>query len=126
MTPSQVGSVTEAQILAALVSRGMNVLVPFSPMPYDLVAEKDGKFQRVQCKTGALRDGVIVFKDYSDDHESYRGLVDVIAVYCPQNGKIYWIALDKVEGGMQHLRIDPPKNGQRKKIRFAKDFELGL
>ena len=128
MTPSQIGNITEARILAELASRGMNVLVPFGQgLPYDLVVEKDGKFQRVQCKTGALRNGVVVFNTSSDDHGSYEGLVDVFAVFCPQNGKVYWvpIAAAGTQTGM-YLRVDPPKNGQVKNIRYAREFELGV
>jgi hypothetical protein len=128
MTPSQVGTVTEARILAALVSRGLNVLVPFGQgLPYDLVVEKDGKFQRVQCKTGALRSGVVQFNTSSDDHDNYEGLVDVFAVFCPQNEKVYWVPIGAAgkQTGM-YLRIDPPKNGQTRNIRYAKEFELGV
>jgi hypothetical protein len=125
MNPSRIGSIAEAKVLATASTLGWNVSIPFGDgLPYDLVVEREGKLYRVQCKTGRLRDGVVKFADYSDDHKSYDGLVDVIAVFCHQNEKLYWIPAS--EGGMAHLRIDPPKNGQRKKIRYAKDFEVGV
>jgi hypothetical protein len=60
--PVDVGLRTEAAILAELVRRGYQVLVPFGTnQRYDLVLDMDGKFVRVQGKTGRLRSGVISF-----------------------------------------------------------------
>ena len=61
--PVDVGLRTEAAILAELVQRGYQVLVPFGVnQRYDLVLDIEGEFVRAQCKTGRLRDGVIRFQ----------------------------------------------------------------
>jgi hypothetical protein len=50
-------------VVAALVAVGKHVLLPFGDnLRYDLAyEEEDGSFVRVQCKTGRLVDGVILF-----------------------------------------------------------------
>jgi hypothetical protein len=64
--PVDVGARTEAIILAELTSRGYRVLLPFGyNQRYDLVLEIDGSFVRVQCKTGRLRDGCVIFRSQS-------------------------------------------------------------
>ena len=77
------GDVTEWQVAAALVRRGKRLLRPLSSATrYDLlIDEEDGTFTRVQCKTGVLRNGCVVFRLYSvSGHDTrskgYVGLVD--------------------------------------------------
>tara|TARA_Y100000310_G_scaffold284099_1_gene306656 strand:+ start:7326 stop:7766 length:441 start_codon:yes stop_codon:yes gene_type:complete len=48
------GSVAELAVSAKLVSLGYNVSLPFGELPYDIVAEKDGKLIRVQVKSATL------------------------------------------------------------------------
>jgi len=52
--------------------------------------------------------------------------VDFFAVYCRETAGIYLIPIAQIplrrEGA---LRVDPPKNMQRKRIRFAADYEIG-
>jgi len=56
--PVDVGTRTEAVVLAELVKRGYRVLLPFGHNHrYDLVLDVEGRFVRVQCKTGRLSRG---------------------------------------------------------------------
>ena len=48
------GSVAELAVAAKLASLGYNVSLPFGELPYDIVAEKDGKLIRVQVKSATL------------------------------------------------------------------------
>jgi hypothetical protein len=56
----------------------------------------------------------------------YLGEVDFFGVYCVETGGVYLIpigdALLRREGA---LRVDPPKNNQRKFIRYAAQYEIG-
>jgi hypothetical protein len=48
------GSIIELKIASDLAEKGYKILIPFDENNrYDLVAEKDGKFVRIQCKLPA-------------------------------------------------------------------------
>jgi hypothetical protein len=52
LTSRQVGAVGVARVTGALLRCGYNVLTPYEDFAgYDVVAEKDGKFHRIQVKT---------------------------------------------------------------------------
>lgn len=62
MNPKRVGERSEAFILLAFLRNDVPVLKPFGDSQrYDLVIEHDGRFKRVQCKTGRLVQGAIEF-----------------------------------------------------------------
>jgi len=117
-------------VLAALVGRGLHVLVPFGEgSPYDLVVHLgDATFLRVQCKTAWPVGGCLVFNPRSTDHgrgpQSYRGLADLFGVYFPPRRAVYLVPLDAVAESEGRLRLEPTRNNQRRGIRFAADFEL--
>lgn len=130
--PVDVGHRTEAVILSELVRRGYRVLLPFGVnQRYDLVLEGDGKFLKVQCKTGRLREGAIRVHPLSTQSNTcrttvrdYVGEVDLFAIYCPDNGIVYVLPASEVPTRGMHLRVDSPRNGQRKRVRWARDYEL--
>jgi hypothetical protein len=131
--PVDVGDRTEAIVIAALVRRGYKVLRPLSAnQRYDLVLDLDGAFLRVQCKTGRLRNGAIVFSTRSCRSNrnriyvrSYTDEADVFIVHCPETDRIYAVPVG--ESGVlkaASLRVDAPANQQVKGIRWAADHEL--
>ena len=63
VNPSAKGARSEAAILSALVALGKAVLMPWgASQRYDFVLDEgDGRFVRVQCKTGVLHDGQFIF-----------------------------------------------------------------
>src|SRR5947209_2359950 len=72
---SRVAEVTTAQVLNALVVSGRRVLLPFGDSGrYDMVIEEeDGRFLRVQCKTGRLIRGALYFPTSSTVARSRTG-----------------------------------------------------
>ena len=55
LSSRQVGAVGVARVTGALLRCGYNVLAPMEDFSgYDLVAEKDGKFYRIQVKTAQV------------------------------------------------------------------------
>lgn len=130
--PVDVGQRGEAAILSELVKHGYRVLLPFGVnQRYDLVIDCEGRFLRAQCKTGRLRDGVVRFSAQSIQSNtrhtkarSYVGEVDLFIVYCAENDRVYVVPADEVPNRGMHLRIDPPRNRQNKRVRWAKDYEL--
>ena len=84
---------------------------------------------RIQCKTGVLREGRIVFRVYSvSGHRSagkpYQGQVDAFGVYCEATSRTYLVPLAVIPEHrvMVCLRVLPSKNGQRVGVHMADDF----
>lgn len=139
--PKAVGDRSEAHVLAALVDHFPTVLTPWGEnCRYDFVVETDdGELLRIQCKTGRLRRGAILFHTSSftyhhPKHEGrgtvehcskgYEGDVDLFAVYCPDTRGVYLVPLDDVPASGGTLRVAPTKNGQHARIRWAAQYEL--
>jgi hypothetical protein len=130
--PVDVGARTEAAILAELVRRGYQVLVPFGTnQRYDLVLDMNGEFVRAQCKTGRLRKGAVIYPTKSVRANTkqvlirnYVGQVEVFLVYCPETTGIYAVPVDEAPEGYGSLRVHPTRNGQTERIRWARDYEL--
>jgi hypothetical protein len=120
-------------VIAALVRRGYRVLRPLSAnQRYDLVLDVDGEFLRLQCKTGRLRNGAIVFSTRSCRSNrrrtyvrSYTDEADVFIVHCTETDRIYAVPVG--ESGVlkaASLRVSEPANNQARGIRWATDYEL--
>jgi hypothetical protein len=130
--PVDVGQRSEAIILAELVKRGFTVLSPFGVNHrYDLVIENQGRFVRAQCKTGRLREGVVLFATRSTRANTrtvhargYKGEADLFLVYCPDTETVYSIPVADAAATAGSLRVSPARNGQAKKVRYACEYEL--
>jgi hypothetical protein len=131
MKPATKGNLGEAAVLTALVRHGFDVLVPFGGgHPYDLVVSIDhSTFVRVQCKTAWKRAGCLVFNCRTTDHgrgpQSYAGFADVFGVYFTPTEAVYLVPVAAVPGFEGRLRLEPARNNQRKRIRFAAEYEVG-
>lgn len=75
--------------MLALIVAGKSVLLPWGAhYRYDFVLdESDGRFIRVQCKSGVYRHGCVYFRTASADRrrpngDPYFGQIDAFAVYC--------------------------------------------
>jgi len=131
MNPKAVGERSEAKILSRMIDKGWPVLLPFGDnQRYDFVAEFAGGFQRIQCKTGRVKAGVILASTSSTAYHrggkrrSYRGSIDYFAIYVPKLDNCYLVPVNQAPTAELSLRLQPTKNGQRNKIRLAADFEL--
>ena len=131
---TQVGTITEGAILAALLKSGRTVLVPFgNQQDYDLVMEETDCFFRIQCKTGRWHQGSIHFNLYTMAQESgskkhtsriYGDRVHFYGVYCPDNGKTYLVPNIGLAKAVGVLRVDPTANNQVRNVRWAIDYEI--
>ena len=130
MGTAQRGNAAEAAVLHGLARRGFDVLVPFgSCHPYDLVVQlRSGPFLRVQCKRARAVKGCVVFNARSTDHgrgpQSYLGVADLFGVYFPPGDQVYLVPIDGVAGFAGRLRLQPTLNNQRRRIRFAAEYEI--
>lgn len=131
MNPKALGEKTEAILIAEFVKRDYKVLLPFGDnQRYDLVLDTNEGFKRVQCKTGRMQNGRILFEATSTRintkgsyRVNYRGQIDYFAVYCYETGKAYLVPVDAVGIRAGSIRVDAPKK-VNKTIMWAKDFEL--
>jgi hypothetical protein len=127
-SPTAIGNRTTAIVLAALIKAGKTVSIPFGDgHSYDLVLDESHRLLRVQCKTGQLRNGVIILHLYtvnrSGARSRYAGLADLYAIYCAELDKVYMIPVAEV-GEPANLRVTETQNGQEKGVRWARDYEL--
>jgi hypothetical protein len=134
--PKEIGDRSTLAVMTALESEGLTILLPFGEnVRYDLVIDDGKRLSRVQCKTGRLRTGAVRFNacSFYGHHANplslsrdYLGEIDYFAVYCPETTGVYLIPIEDIPLRRQGaLRVDPPRNGQRRGIRFAIDYEIG-
>lgn len=131
--PVDVGIRSEGAVLGALSRLGYDVLSPFSyNRRYDFVIDLGDKFLRAQCKTGRLIHGAVTFNKVSTrcsrtsvHRRAYGDAIDLFLVYSPVLDAVYAVPRADAEQGVSMLRVDPPVNGQRKKINWARDYVLG-
>jgi len=134
--PKDVGDRSTLAVMLVLHELGYATYVPFGENTrVDLVLDDGVRLLRVQCKTGRLRDGAVRFKVCSSyahhpnprqPKRDYIGEIDCFAIYCPDTGAVYLVPIRDIllrwEGA---LRVDSSRNGQRRGIRFAADYEIG-
>ena len=132
LNSKQIGNITEVESMLAFLKLGYNVLTPYGDCErYDFVADINGKFYKIQCKTSHLfgdsegiefscrsshrAEGKCINEHYSAND------VDFFATTF--NGKCYLIPFSEC-GGSKKLRFIPPKNGQAQRVSFAEKYEL--
>jgi hypothetical protein len=129
----RIGDLSEAAVIAAFTKLGFHVSVPFGENHrYDLVVDDGEKLSRVQVKTGRVRNGVIMFNCCSTHGHRrtamktrpYTGQIELLAMYCPDNEKVYVIPEPELCRSKIQLRLAPPRNNMVKTIRWASRYEL--
>lgn len=133
MNTKLVGNTTEAKVLCKLVEKHIPVCIPFGDNErYDLVAELDGSFVKIQCKTGKYSDGKIHFSVCSSSYHrngvrnTYHGEIDYFGVFDPTTDTVYLVPFEDVANCTRSatLRINETKNAQASSIRCAKNYVL--
>jgi hypothetical protein len=128
-----VGDISELRVASALAELGFAVSKPLGEnQRYDLIADDGERLQRVQVKTGRIRNGVIVFnccsthghRRNSVKTRPYTGQIELLAVYCPETEKVYVLPEKELTASVAHLRLLPTRNNMKKTIQWASDFEL--
>ena len=130
VNPKAVGERTEAVILAHLIQRGDCVSLPFgNNQRYDMIVDRGGTLIKAQCKTGRLRNGVVLFNacsfnGFTGAERDYRGQADVFLVCCHELHAVYEIPVDACGKRMVALRVLPSRNGQSARTRVAAAYQL--
>ncbi len=129
-TPSEIGARAEAAIARALIMDGKQVYIPLfsAHARADLVFEDVSGLHRVQCKTSRVIGDVVWFRvcsNTNNEPKDYRGQIDFFGVFSPELDEVYLVPVADVPLRAAHLRVAPPRNGQRKGIRWAADYRIG-
>jgi len=116
--------------MLALRNAGYAISVPFGENTrYDLVIEDNAGLARVQCKTGRLRAGAIRTGHHARPNhgrQDYLGQIEYLAVHCPETSGVYLIPISDVQTATSAmLRVEPSRNGQRRRIREASLYSIG-
>ncbi|HSJ34120.1 MAG TPA: group I intron-associated PD-(D/E)XK endonuclease [Acidimicrobiia bacterium] len=124
------GEIGEAMVIADLRKRGFGVAIPFGhDVPFDVILyRKDtGALERVQVKYTESDGKVIIARNQSNsDWVQYAytaDLVDWLAIYDATTDRCYYVPSSEFDGmHRMSLRLIPTANGQRRLIRWARDF----
>jgi hypothetical protein len=133
--PKDIGDQSTLAIMYGLRGAGYEVSLPFGENTrYDLVIDDGARLARVQCKTGRLRLGAVVFKTSSSygHHPNprvlsrdYLGEVEFFAVFCPETRGVYLVPIaDLPTRSAASLRVEPTRNSQKRRIRHAAPYEI--
>jgi hypothetical protein len=133
--PKEIGDRSQLAIMLALHDAGLAVYVPLGENTRcDMIVEHGPRLYRVQCKTGRLRLGAVRFavcscyghhRNPGESRRTYEGQIEFFAVYCPETQGVYLVPIDDVQLRSQAaLRIEPTRNGQKRNIRHAANYEI--
>ena len=83
----------------------------------------------MQCKTGRLVRGAVVFattRYTGRKHRIYQDHeIDYFGVYCPGTDTVYLVPINDVGPHTSaYLRVEPAKNNQARGVRWAMDYEV--
>ena len=123
------GILGELAFTYRLIEKGFTVLTPTNQnSSYDLVAEKEGKFTRIQVKYRTPIKGILrveLYRPLKPDKLYFERDVDAMGLYDPLNHKFYLIPLDVIKTKSEFwIRINEPKGRKSKAMHFASEFEI--
>jgi hypothetical protein len=132
---ARIGLAAHIAVLHKLVSKGLEVLQPLGDhLRYDLAyyQEETGELTRIQCKAGRYDStkGCVYFKNFNrsggrGDRRSYIGDAEYFGVYCAELNAVYLVPIGITSYASDvGLRIQTTKNNQKKKVIWAKDYQI--
>ena len=121
------GNIAELAIAAHLVEGGWRISIPFGENNrYDLIAERQGRFMRIQVKYVTPKNGVLEVNCRSSNNWSVLHYspeeIDTIAVYDSLSRKMYFVPVAKINYSSFKLRLDKTRNNQKVNVHLAEDF----
>ena len=133
LTPKQKGNLTELQCLTAFSQCGCSVSIPYGDnSKYDFIADVDGRLLKIQVKTASLKDESAIQFSCRTTHVNCTGVkneryssndIDYFATYW--NNQCYLVPVNECSVN-KTLRFEYPKNGQKKGITLASEYELEI
>ena len=131
MDTKSIGNIGEAKVLCKFVELGIPVYLPFGDNERsDLIAEFNGKLNRIQVKTSIkAEDGKMIFDLTSSTVHRSNGVkhiytqdeIDYFACYNIARDKIFLIPSTEAKTSLT-IRYEKSKNNQTKGINFEEDY----
>lgn len=122
------GDLGQTIIMAKIMLSGHKVAMPVGEdWRFDLIALKDGKLVRVQCKYVTSNGEFVRVPCKSANSHAVRKYtpeeIDWLVCYDATSERCFYIPSSMLGKNDLSLRLTPPKNGATKNVRWAKDFE---
>jgi len=133
----QKGTATELHCILDLTNLGIRCLKPIDESSkYDIVADLNGKFIRIQCKTSSW------VKDTAEEKSAFSiptccqttntkfttrykySADDIDYFYTWFNGQGYLVSIEEATGVAFRWRYEYPKSGQKQGIHIADDYKI--
>lgn len=130
MTSHQKGYIAEQKVKLHAIEIGWNAAKPEMEARYDLILDDQSRLYRVQVKFVDTWMGNALHIDLRKECRN-NGIkkrytqkeIDAVAVYCPRMDELLWIPAVIVDGKTTlNLRIHETKNGQKRGVRYVRDF----
>ena len=133
----QKGTLTELHCIMDLTQLGIRTLTPTDESSkYDVVADLDGKFIRIQCKTSRWANDtaepetafcIATYCQTTNTKQTTRHLYsnkDVDYFYTYFQGQGYLVSLEEANGKTFRWRYEYPSNKQKVGIHIADDYKI--
>lgn len=132
MNSKRIGNIGEAKVLAKFVEMGIPIYIPFGDdEKADLIAEFDGKLNKVQVKTSIKsKNGCSIFDLTSSTAHRTNGErrkysnseIDYFALYSLDRDKIYFMKAPENPMSAITIRFEDTKSGMKIGINYESDF----
>lgn len=132
MNSKRIGNIGEAKVLAKFVEMGIPIYIPFGDdEKVDLVAEFNGKLNKIQVKTSIKsKNGCSIFDlTSSTAHRTNGGRrkysnseIDYFALYSLDRDKIYLMKAPDNPMTAITIRFEDTKSGKKIGVNYESDF----
>lgn len=132
MNSKRIGNIGEAKVLAKFVEMGIPIYIPFGDdEKADLIAEFDGKLNKIQVKTSIKsKNGCSIFDLTSSTAHRTNGErrkylnseIDYFALYSLDRDKIYLMKVPDNPMSAITIRFKDTKSGMKSRVNYESDF----
>lgn len=127
-----IGEITEQQVALEFLKQGILISKPLvQSSRYDFIADINNNLYKIQVKTGTFKEDSYLEFATSTSHTNTKGTLnlsysadDVDFFATMHENQCYLIPYNLCGKRNQRIRFVPTKNGQTKRVLFAKDFKL--
>ena len=136
-TTQQKGTMTELHCILDLTTLGIRSLVPNDEASkYDVVADLNGHFIRIQCKTSTWATDTLepetafyisTFCQTTNTKQTIRHMYsknDIDYFYTYFQGQGYLVSIEEANGKTFRWRYEYPSNGQKAGIHIADEYKI--